>query len=328
MTVRCNDINQMATASNHDIERIAKYRRVSGFAIRQQGLVLVVVLWMIAMLSIIAGSVVSDGRAEIRVAINQADRWQAVSLAEAGIYRGIAVLAANARWPTSGDIQTLVLGQDKIRLAIYDESGRIDLNSADPTLLQGLVAGLGLTSMQQGHWLDVLADWKDPDSLTRLQGAEDDEYFQKGYRYGAKDGGFESVSELRQLLSMDDNLYRKLAPALTVHSLQRGVNPAVASERVLRTLPGVDNQQLQAYIQQRKMAWQMDGKPPKAPNFPRQLLTTESGHVFSLFSEGVTESGARAKILAMVRMAPRQQPPYSVLSWQQANWFPEDTKAE
>jgi len=50
---------------------------------QQHGLVLVVVLWMLAMLSIIAGSLVRDGRAEIRIAANQIDRWQAMALAEA-----------------------------------------------------------------------------------------------------------------------------------------------------------------------------------------------------------------------------------------------------
>jgi len=237
-------------------------------------------------------------------------------------------LSAKTRWLTSGEVQTLRLDEDKIRLAIYDEAGRVDLNSADPRLLQGLFASVGVKPAQQGHCLDLLADWKDADSLTRLHGAEDADYLQQGYQYGAKDAAFESVNELRQVLSMDSALYQKLWPSLTTHSLQRGVNPAVASESVLRALPGVDNHTLQNYLQQRKMAWQMAGVSPKVPNYPRALLNTESGQVFTLLSEGVTENGARARISAMVRLSPKQQPPYSVLSWQQADWFPEDTKAQ
>ena len=47
-------------------------------------------------------------------------------------------------------------------------------------------------------------------------GFTDDEYEAAGRNYGAKDGPFDSVEELLQLLGMTPALYQRLAPALTV----------------------------------------------------------------------------------------------------------------
>lgn len=68
--------------------------------------------------------------------------------------------------------------------------------------------------------LQAILDWRDKDNLVRNHGAEDDDYQQLDYNYGAKDGLFNSLDELQLVMGMTTETYNKLKPALTIHSHQ------------------------------------------------------------------------------------------------------------
>ena len=56
------------------------------------------------------------------------------------------------------------LSTGDIRLTVVDEAGRVDLNSADPTLLAGLFSAAGGKSLSNQAFASRVVDWRDKDS--------------------------------------------------------------------------------------------------------------------------------------------------------------------
>ena len=73
----------------------------------------------------------------------------------------------------------------------------------------------------------------------------------QGLPYGAKDGPFTSVEELRQVLAVTPDLYARLAPELTVDSGADQVDQQFASAAVLAAVQGVPLKDAQATVTER-----------------------------------------------------------------------------
>src|SRR5262249_46653808 len=99
--------------------------------------------------------------------------------------------------------------------------------------------------------VDAIEDFRDPDNERQPDGAEDRDYQTAGLSHGAKDGPFETVEELQQVIGMTSDLYRLVAPALTVDSRRPAVHPAYAPAMVLKAIPGMDPDALNAFLKVR-----------------------------------------------------------------------------
>ncbi|MBK7813028.1 MAG: hypothetical protein IPJ52_01325 [Rhodocyclaceae bacterium] len=98
---------------------------------------LIVVLWMLALLSVIAGSLVFTTRTELVIAGNVVSMAQAEAAADAGVYKAISeLLSPRPNDPLSWKANSLVhpweFGGARLAVMIADEGGKVDLNSADP----------------------------------------------------------------------------------------------------------------------------------------------------------------------------------------------------
>ena len=211
---------------------------------RQNGVALVLVLWVITLLSVIAGNFAFSMRGEAKIARNLVSTSQARALADAGVQKAWLELSKPPtdlqRWQANGVAHEFSMGDAVLKVSIRDETGKIDLNTASDALLQGLFKSVGLSEDASVALVDTVVDWRDADKLRRLHGAEEDDYRSAGKSYVPTNSPFETVDELQRVLGMSADLYRKLAPALTVYSKQAGVNTAVAPRAVLLAIPGVN----------------------------------------------------------------------------------------
>ena len=210
---------------------------------RSRGVALIAVLWALTFLSLAAASFTVTVRSESHVARNLEENARARALADAGIAIGIlAMMDRNpeARWPADGSPHVFRFAGGEVSVSVRDESGKIDLNRAPDALLKGLLVVLGLAPEEAGPLVDAIIDFRDPDQLTRLNGAEDSDYARAGLPYGAKDRRFEAIEELQRVLGMTPLLYARMAPFVTVHSGQAGIDPRVAQREVWLALPGAD----------------------------------------------------------------------------------------
>ncbi len=286
--------------------------------VAQSGIALLMVLWMLALLSVIAGSLVFSSRTEMLMAGNTAALAQAEALADAGVHMAIYELARPQtdlkRWKGDGLTHLWTFQGAELRVTILDESAKIDLNAAPAVLLKGLFSALGVAEPDAGALADAVLDWRDADDLRSLHGAEKADYATAGRDYGPANAPFETIEELRQVLGMSDELFRKLEPLVTVHSRQPGINAAVAPREALLALPGITPEQVDSFLEQRRILVEQGNLAPVFPG-GQGLLTGATGSVFSIQVEAISSDYVRFFREAVVRMTGDIKGPVTALAW-------------
>ena len=222
----------------------------------RRGIALISVLWVLVLLSLIAASFSRTTRTEVEFARNLVDNAKAEALADAGVYRaiiGVSEPLESDKWLANGTPYVIQFPGGEVTVTIQDEVGKIDLNETQDSLLQGLFTLAGVEPLVSWGLVDAIVDFRDTDHLTKAKGAEDKEYAAAGLPHDAKDAPFESVEELRQVMGMTYDLYEKVAPLLTVHSRRPGFNPNFAPREVLLALPGVGDEKVDAFLDERSL---------------------------------------------------------------------------
>jgi general secretion pathway protein K len=212
------------------------------------------VLWGLALLAAIATSFLSAGSTSYRLARNALDAAQVDVAAEAAVSGVVlALLDANPerRWRTDGVPRVIDFEGTRMQVQVQDELGRIDLNNADGSLLVGLFQSVGLDAQPASALVDKILDWRDSSGLKRLNGAKDPEYRAAGFPYRPRNGPFQSVDELKLVMGMTAELFRRIEPALTVYSGRPSFDPQIAPPEALCALPTMDAQKVAALVASR-----------------------------------------------------------------------------
>jgi general secretion pathway protein K len=277
---------------------------------------LISVLWGIALLSIVAASFLSAGKVSYRHAHNTLEIAQTDAVAEAAINRAILALLdlrPDKRWRVDGIAQTFNFAGTSVRISIQDELGRIDLNHADGSLLVGLFQSAGLDAPLASSLVDKILDWRDTNALKRLNGAKAQDYVRTGRAYRPRNGPFQSVDELKLVMDVTAELFRRVEPALTVYSGRPFIDPRVAPAEALLALPAMDAGKVASLIADR--AASTYGQPlPGGASAPSLPVT---GRAFTIRAEFEKPSGLPARE-AVVRITDDPAKPYWVLSWRRA----------
>ena len=295
----------------------------------QRGLALVTVLWVLMLLSLIAASFTRTVRTEINLTRNLIESAKAVALADAGVYRAVLGLFAPVNqggWRVDDTVYAWAYGGGEIRVSVQDEGGKIDLNKGQDALLRILFNSLGLEDQESAALVDAIVDFRDPDDLRRLNGAEDGDYALAGLAHDAKDAPFEAVEELHQVLGMTPALYDRVAPSLTVYSGLRSPHLATAPPAVLDFLSAVS---AAAFGQEFPTDTTVKESEPPAPPPSTSPLTAEpeiirAGRttarsrvkIYTIHAEGHVASGAVFAREAVVQVTGGNTP-YRFFAWRQ-----------
>ena len=213
---------------------------------RQAGIALVSVLWIVALLSVVATSLASSVRTETRLVANTGRMLQAQFAVESGVELAALNLMypQSVQWPVDGSIHSVAIGEADVRIATTNVTGKVDINAAPMPLIRGLLVAAGADADTADLLADAIMDWRDRDDMRHLNGAEDTDYRIAGLPWGAKDAPFDSVEELRLVLGMTDALYASMKDSVTVFSGQSGVNLQHASAQVVAAMAGLENLQV------------------------------------------------------------------------------------
>jgi general secretion pathway protein K len=209
------------------------------------------VLWGVALLAAIATSFLSAASTSYRLARNALDAAQVEVAAEAAVNRAVLALLdprPDMRWRTDGVPQIIDFEGTRMRVQIQDELGRIDLNNADGALLISLFQSVGLDAQAASALVDKILDWRDAGGLKRLNGAKEPEYRDAGLAYRPRNGPFQSVDELKLVMGMTPDLFRRVEPAVTVYSGRPSIDPQVAPPEALLALPTMNAQKVDALV--------------------------------------------------------------------------------
>lgn len=287
---------------------------------RQRGIALVVVLWVMVLLTIVVGIYAVLARTETLQARFLFDVTEARYAAEAGVHRAVFEMRnpdLYTRWVPDGRSYFMEFGNAIVEMQITDESGRIDLNRADPELLIELFISQGVDELAAWHLSDAIEDWRDGDDLTRLYGAEIEDYLAADYPYGPANEDFQSVDELQQVLGMTWDLFQQIEGLLTVHSRSAQVNPAFASAEVLAAMPDMNREDALAFIEERHQYHPSDQAALIMPN--GQMVNLQGGGgTYSIRSRATLDNGAWTTIEATVSSGTNTRgQPFRVMRWRE-----------
>jgi general secretion pathway protein K len=292
---------------------------------RQRGVALVLVIWMTVVLAVVAVSFILERRTETMVVLNSVSMARTEAAANAGVSRAIAESYRNDptaldAWKRDGSPHDWVFDGIAVRVEMRDESAKIDLNTASEALLRGLLVSAGLNDDEASKLLDAILDWRDPDSFKRPNGAEEDDYRAAGLPYKPGNAPFQAMEELQLVLGMRPEIYRRLAPSITVYSRQAGVNPQVASREVLLAIPGLTTEVVDDYIARREQAIAL-GQP--VPTLPQAgAFATGASPVINVRSVARGDDGTvfSREAVALLRPVPRR--PVTYVAWREAPLSP------
>ena len=257
-------------------KRLTHRSETSKYFTSDKGLALLMVLWVLAVLSVIVLSFAYMARTEVLSTISFRDGMEKKFLAEAGIERGIMELFyrnANKNQRTAIEGSEIVridgrkfdgdLGDSTYSFSITDESGKLNVNfltDANGIILNNLLVNLGISGEDASMIVDSILDWKDEDDLHRLHGAEDTYYQALPVPYKAKNGKLDTLEELLLVRGMTPEIMfgsgsrPGLINFLTVYSKGPAINLNAAVKEVIMALPNITSSMADRILEYRETA--------------------------------------------------------------------------
>lgn len=290
---------------------------------RERGIALILVIWVVTLLLVISGSFLYAMRTDARAARNAALIARGDAIARAAVSRTLIELfkpqGGPEVWRREGAPRAWSFDGASVAVRFADESAKIDINTANNELLKGLFRYAGLGEEDASKLLDVVLDWRDPDSLKRPNGAEEQDYVQAGFKGRPANYPFQSTEELQLVLGMRPEVYQRIAPMITVYSRQSGVNPLLAQRAVLLAIPAVTEEQVDAFLAERESARLEKRVPPifaaagSYASYSQIAAVTVRADVS--FDEGINVS--REAVAMLTPQYPRR--PYTFLAWREVS---------
>lgn len=207
--------------------------KLDSHAARQRGSALISALWVSLALGVLIAAMGYSARQDSALARNARDMAQLASAMKGAAQLAHADLEVIRRQITAASptIQRhYTIGDMRIEVVFTDEAGRIDVNTAPADLLTFLFETAGADTVLARVLTDQLQDWRDPNTIRRLNGAEKTGYRLADLDYGPADAPLLSASELKLLLNMTPDIYERLLRMVTLNSLQRGFDPTLAPD--------------------------------------------------------------------------------------------------
>jgi len=193
-----------------------------------RGVALIMVLWVIAILTVVVLEFSFAMRTEVNITKNFKEELQLYGIAQGGVQRAIAelILKHDARsqqliktmkteegaqekkeWVPDGRPYTLPFDQGECELRIMSEAGKININTVSEMTLRKLIGNLGLDVDKRDTVVDSILDWRDPDDLIRINGAENDYYQSLKEPYRCKNANLDSIEELLLVKGVTPELF-------------------------------------------------------------------------------------------------------------------------
>jgi general secretion pathway protein K len=270
------------------------------------GFALVAVLWLLLLLTTIAGLLRLDAEGDRDLAATDVAMVQARLIADAGINRALLSLADprdTLKCRLDGTRQTVDLLDRSVEIAVSSEAAKIDLNLASPALLAALLRSKGGVAPNEADEIaGRITDWRSPlDPGTPDPAA--DAYRDIGRTYRPPHRPFRSTDELRLVLGMTDELQAALAGDITIFALTPSVDRQVADDDVLTALQEAGDGLAASQLDARRAG--------QAAGLDRGAAPGEAVTITATY-RGVDLVMTRA---AIIRLTGDRHVPYRVLAW-------------
>jgi general secretion pathway protein K len=322
------------------------------------------VLWIIAILSVIAFEFSYAMRTEVKIVKNFQEELQLYALAEGGVERAIAELVykhdprvQNKRrtlkskdfppekkeWVTDGRGYPLTFDLGVCEVRVRGEAGKININLVSGMLLRKIITNLGVEGEAGDIVVDSLLDWRDPDDLYRLNGAENDYYQSFPEPYECKNGNLDSIEELLLVRGVTPELFygKKgtwpgeggkeksnrigLKDIFSIYALGEQVDINSATLPVLRFALGIPSEIARGILQareekvfenQRDLLQRVPELGPFLGEIGRFILFQSTNPFYTIEAQAQSKNGKSVRGLkAIVKIDPREKEGYKIIQW-------------
>lgn len=317
-------------------------------------MILLVVLWLVAMMTVLVVALNAYARNNVAMASIEADRLRAQMVLASGVDAAVGMILAvpdkqrSLFWgnPAAVDLG----GGATVAIAITDASGFVDINRADNDLLKGLAQNVDVAPEAAAVITDAIGKWRDsvkpPDQqqaagqpagaqLQNSNGQNDGQQGNTGDQGGATanqtdqgqpegtppeqagPGAFFSVAQLYSIPGVAARDIDKFLPFIGLYSKDGKVNPMAAPQTVLQSVPGMTAQQIAAIQSARQASRPDDPAVAQIVNQLKKFLAISEPKSFVIDVRGVAGPNVvpGSRLRAVVALDPSGTPLYRVLNW-------------
>jgi general secretion pathway protein K len=286
----------------------------------QQGIALVIVLWILLLITISTGAYTLMARMDQLEAHTVISSTRARMAAESGI--NLAVLGLRdpdelTRLVPDGRPYQYMVQDVLVEVEITDERGKLDINEVDEATLLKLFETNGLDANDGKLLAAALLDWVDTDEIERADGAELPAYESSGLDAGPGNRPFLMIEEILQVLGMPWDLFKKIEPGLTVFSEAGVPDPAYAPVEALMALPDMTEEDARNFIEERQS---QDGTGGAGLSLPNGQVAVAKGRglTYSVLAKATLPNGVWDQVEATIRLGGTTEGyPYKVLRWRE-----------
>lgn len=276
-----------------------------------RGVAIVMVLWGLALLAGVLVVFTGRTRGETVATRNALEVARARHLGDGAIELATGLLlraGPEARLRVDGAPFAVVVDGIEVVVRIQDEAGKLDLNGAPGEVLYTFFLTAGAGTFESDGLARAVLDWRDEGEVPGARRA----YAAAGRPLGPKNRPFENVAELSLLLGMTPVVYEKLRPYVTVATGSSGIDPAVAPQGVIASMPGFSEAAAAALIRGRPPAFHR--QPPQTFEIPAldPYFAPSSGFAFTITAEVGRGAGPPFVREALVVLGGAAAAPYSI----------------
>lgn len=301
----------------------------------RDGVILVTVLWVIALLALLAVAASLTFRGFAGVMAVERHRLQADGLLTAGLEVAGSILASADGAPILDVESTVALASGSVRLRLEDEGGRIDIGRAPAELLAALFRAAG--AADPNAVAKQVVDWRQEGDAaspsaaqsgaqatpqSAAQSAAPQSAAQTAASQSAvqsADGNnpivaFTDVRQLMQVPGMRPEWIVAITPLATVFG-NPTVNPLTAPAQVIAALPGVNEAQLATFLAARRANPTDDTRLVGLLGGAQKFLKVAAPQAVSVRLSATLADGYTASAEAVIVCLKGDRQPYRVLLW-------------
>ena len=164
----------------------------------QRGYAILIVLWAVALLSMLVSHVLASAREEMQLTRSLSDTAQLQAAADGAVQRAIFLTldGSSRHWPPDDTAHTIQVGRVPVALRIESEADKVNPNIAPLPLIQALLVQVGADPAMATNITNAIGRW----------------------RADANNVPIVAISELETVFGMPSALLNRLRPHLSVFS--------------------------------------------------------------------------------------------------------------
>ncbi|MCK5451500.1 MAG: general secretion pathway protein GspK [Candidatus Omnitrophica bacterium] len=224
------------------------------------GSILMIAMWALSVLTIFAIAMGTGVNSKIAFVSRYNTRHSLSYIAESGVKKAIAVLAAKGAdseydiLAEMGGTSASIFGSGTVgkgkfhigydvfvknnvkRYGVQDEEGKININEAGYDVIAALIVlAAGIDKKQADDLAAAIVDWRDTDDFPLINGVESSYYTSLNPPYACKNSPIQFFPEVMLIRGMTGDIYNRIQPYISLYGTGK-ININTAGEMVLRAL--------------------------------------------------------------------------------------------